>query len=138
MLDIHICSTEETALVFALRTEVFVEEQCVPVEEELDAEDSIAVHIIAKDGGCVVGCGRIIFNGNDAHIGRLAVKRDYRGKGVGMAVCKYITALCLSHGCDSIWLNSQLHAVPFYEKAGFCAVGKVFMDAGIEHIRMVL
>ncbi len=138
MPDIHICDVAERELVFALRTEVFVAEQGVSIEEELDAHDSEALHVIAVDGGIAVGCGRIIIEGVDAHIGRLAVKRLWRGKGVGTAVCRYIIDYCKSCGCTEIWLNSQVQAIPFYEKLGFHGEGGIFLDAGIEHIRMVL
>ncbi len=135
-MNIHIAEKEEKKAVFALRYEVFVGEQNVPPEIEVDEEDGHALHIIAREGDVAIGCARVIISDNEAHIGRLAVKRSYRGQGVGSAVCGFIIEYCQHLGCNSIWLNSQLQAASFYEKLGFKAEGEVFEEAGIEHIRM--
>ncbi len=136
-MNIHIVTSEqERAAVFALRMEVFVEEQQVPPEIELDAEDAHAVHIIAVDRGGAVGCARLLREAGEAHIGRLAVKKSHRKKGVGSAICRYIIAKCREQGCTRIWLNSQIQAVPFYQKLGFVPCGEPFMEAGIEHVEM--
>ncbi len=135
-MNIRIANENDKELVFALRFEVFVDEQNVPPEIELDKEDEHALHIIAEENGIAIGCGRVIISGRDAHIGRLAVKRSRRGQGVGASVCKFITEYCRSLDCTRIWLNSQLHAVGFYEKLGFEKKGDTFIEAGIEHIEM--
>ncbi len=135
-MNIHIANEEEKKLVFALRFEVFVDEQKVSPEIELDSEDAHALHIIAEEDGIAIGCARIILDGKSAHIGRIAVKRSRRGEGVGSRVCRFIIGYCRSLGCSRIWLNSQLHAVDFYEKLGFKAKGETFFEAGIEHIEM--
>ncbi len=135
-MKIHIASEEEKQKVFALRFEVFVGEQKVPPEIELDAEDAHALHIMAEEEGIAVGCARVILQNGDAHIGRLAVKKMCRGNGVGSAVCRFIIDYCKQEGYGRIWLNSQLHAVGFYEKLGFVPKGEVFVEAGIEHKEM--
>lgn len=135
-MRIRVAEKEDRAAVFALRFEVFVKEQNVPPELELDGEDDIALHIMAEENGAVVGCARVILSENDAHIGRLAVKKAYRGKGVGSEICRFILDLCRARGIAHIWLGAQLHAVGFYEKLGFLPRGGIFMDAGIEHIKM--
>ncbi len=137
MINIHIAEKNDIKKVFALRSEVFVDEQNVPMEIELDEEDAHAVHIIAEEDGVTVGCARLIPSENEGHIGRLAVKKVFRGRGIGADICRFITDHCLAEGHTYIWLNSQLHAVGFYEKLGFKTDGKIFTEAGIEHIKMV-
>ncbi len=136
-MEIRIAAEKDMAAIYALRVEVFVDEQGVPREIELDAEDSAATHYLAEADGVAVGCGRVLWNGKSAHIGRLAVKRSFRGRGIGAAVCRYILADCRKRGSESIWLNAQLHAVGFYKTLGFCPEGDIFLEAGIEHVKMV-
>ncbi len=133
---IHIAGEDEKSKVFALRFEVFVDEQNVPPEIELDEEDDHAIHIIAEENGFAVGCARVILTDRAAHIGRLAVKKSYRQMGVGSSICLFIFDYCRSLGCTHIWLNSQLQAVEFYKKLGFKPNGDIFTEAGIDHIRM--
>ncbi len=135
-MKIKIASEQEKQEVFALRFEVFVDEQGVPPEIELDSEDERALHILAEENGMTVGCARVIFHEKEAHIGRLAVKKAYRGKGVGASICRFVIEDCKKKGCLRIWLGAQLHAVGFYEKLGFRPRGEVFLDAGMEHIEM--
>ncbi len=135
-MNIHIAEREQTEAIFALRVEVFVKEQNVPPQLELDEEDEHALHIIAEEGGQTLGCARLIINGAEAHIGRLAVKKNFRGQGIGEAICRFVIDYSRSVGCTRIWLNSQLHARTFYQKLGFVPKGEIFLDAGIEHIEM--
>lgn len=118
----------------AIRFEVFVEEQHVPETEELDAMDDLCVHALAFDEqGEVIATGRLL---PDGHIGRMAVKRSERGKGVGAAVLQALMDAALKKGFEEVVLGAQLHAQGFYERQGFAAFGEVFMDANIEHIMM--
>ncbi len=135
-MEIRIANEKDMPKVFGLRLEVFVEEQNVPREIELDDEDDIASHFIADENGLAVGCARVIVNGNDAHLGRIAVKKTHRGQGIGAAICRYAINYCKERGCTRIWIHAQLHAAGFYEKLGFSPLGEIFMEAGIEHIEM--
>ncbi len=135
-MNIKIAEAQDRKAVFALRHEVFVLEQRVPPEIEIDSEDGDAVHILALEGDEAVGCARIVFGDGGAHIGRLAVKKTHRGTGVGSEICRFTTEYCHGLGHRRIWLNSQLHAVGFYEKLGFKPIGEAFFEAGIEHIEM--
>ncbi len=135
-MEIRLANENDISKVFELRFEVFVDEQNVPREIELDEEDDIAYHFIAEDDGVTIGCARVIVNGSDAHIGRIAVKKSYRGCGIGAAICRYAIDYCRAQSCTRIWLHAQLQAVGFYEKLGFRPLGDVFMEAGIEHIKM--
>ncbi len=135
-VNIKIASEEEREAVYAIRFEVFVDEQQVPPEIELDEEDAGATHILAEKGGNPVGCARLLLEGESAHIGRLAVKKVYRGCGIGADICRFIIDYCRARGYRHFWLNAQLRAADFYKKLGFLPVGETFMEAGIEHIRM--
>ncbi|HEY9573237.1 MAG TPA: GNAT family N-acetyltransferase [Pusillimonas sp.] len=120
----------------AIRTEVFVHEQNVPPEEELDAEDAHCIHAVAYDENRHgVGTGRLL---PDAHIGRMAVRQPYRGLGVGSLLLGALIAEARRRGYPQVVLAAQVHAIPFYKRHGFIAEGDVFMDAGIEHITMRL
>ncbi len=126
----------DMAAVFALRFEVFVGEQGVPPEIELDAEDAQAMHLIAEVDGVVVGCARVILHDGCAHIGRLAVTKGWRGRGIGAAICRFAVERCRISGCVRVGLHAQRHAVGFYEKLGFRPRGEIFLEAGIEHVEM--
>lgn len=118
----------------AIRFEVFVEEQHVPEAEELDAMDELCVHALAFDEqGKAIATGRLL---PDGHIGRMAVKRSERGKGVGAAVLQALMHAALKKGFVEVVLGAQLHAQGFYDRQGFVAFGEVFMDANIEHVMM--
>ncbi len=135
-MNIRFATPQDMGAIIALRFEVFVDEQRVPPEEELDEHDRTARHIIAEEDGIPVGCARLIEDGDGTHIGRLAVKKAYRGMGIGRDICRFIIEDCRARGCESIWLNGQTQAQPFYEKLGFVAVSGLFWEAGIEHRRM--
>ena len=135
-MKIYISAEEEKHRAFELRFEVFVHEQKVPPELELDEYDDCAVHAIAEANGVIIGCARAVIADNEAHIGRVAVKKGHRGSGVGSSVCRFLMDYCRARGCTYFWLDSQLGAVGFYETLGFKKQGETFMDAGIEHIRM--
>ncbi len=137
-MNISVAKENEKEKLFALRQEVFVDEQNVPPEIEIDEFDNSALHIAARDGENVIGCARLVVANGEGHIGRLAVKREHRGRGVGAAICRFIIDLCLDGGITRVTLNSQAHAVGFYERLGFERHGAPFMEAGIEHIAMIL
>lgn len=118
----------------AIRYEVFVEEQKVPVEEELDEMDALSLHALALDAqGEAVATGRLLPNG---HIGRMAVKRSVRGQSAGASVLEALVGVARERGFTEVVLGAQLHARGFYAKQGFVEYGEVFMDANIEHIMM--
>jgi len=123
---------------FAVRMRVFVEEQAVPEEEELDHHDADAAHFVVEVGGEIVGTARVVhLEDGCAKIGRVALLREHRGQGIGRALMHYAMAAALRH-CDTLVLDAQLPVIGFYERLGFEAEGPVFLDAGIEHRRMWL
>ena len=122
-----------------LRRDVFVSEQLCPIEDEPDANDPDALHVCAMKDGIVVGCARILTKDPDvAKIGRVAVARDARKTGVGLAVMRMAILYTRSLGYAKIYLESQTHAIPFYERLGFVAYGPEFDDCNIPHRKMTL
>jgi predicted GNAT family N-acyltransferase len=130
---------------WALRRRVFIQEQHVPEEIELDADDARAVHALALEGAGPesperaerpVGCGRMLAQGDYVKIGRMAVLAERRGTGVGRRVLEFLIEHARQRGFRRAVLDAQLHAEGFYLKQGFTPVGEVFEEAGIMHRRM--
>ncbi|WP_420104985.1 GNAT family N-acetyltransferase [Herbaspirillum huttiense] len=117
-----------------IRFEVFVDEQKVPAEIELDEMDPHCVHAVAYDeAGQPLATGRLR---PDGHIGRMAVRKAGRGQGVGGAVLQALIAAARARGDAEVILNAQVHAEGFYQRHGFAREGEQFMEAGIPHITM--
>jgi len=134
-ISIRVLSWGEAAPVAApIRERVFVTEQGVPREIELDEWDERCDHALAYDAaGRAVGTGRLL---PDGHIGRMAVLREARGAGVGSAILAALVERARERGLKRVLLSAQTHAVPFYSRHGFTAFGREFIDAGIAHIAM--
>ena len=119
-----------------VRVMVFVAEQKVPREIEFDEDDKTAEHFIAFDGRhMVMACARLLDNGR---IGRVAVLRPFRGRGIGEAVMKAVLERAKERGMKDVHLGAQVHALPFYERLGFVPYGDEFDEAGISHRMMRL
>ena len=118
------------ALAAPIRLVVFVQEQGVPPELEMDEMDAKCVHALAFDGERAVGTGRLL---PDGHIGRMAVSKEFRGKGVGGALLTKLMEAAKSRGDREVVLSAQVHAVPFYLAYGFDTFGEVYEEAGIPH-----
>jgi predicted GNAT family N-acyltransferase len=129
-------SEEELAGALALRRAVFVEEQGVPLHEELDEHDAEALHLVAVEGGQVVGTCRLLPAGDALKLGRMAVARTARRRGIAARLLEEAEAQARAQGIHVIRLSSQLDARPVYERAGYTAYGDQFLDAGIEHVMM--
>ena len=123
-----------------LRIEVFVEEQGIALESEVDLHDSHAMHVVAYNGmGQVVATGRLLPSENDqAKIGRVAVKRSLRGTGLGTGVLRALQALAAQRGDTMVKLHAQCTSRSFYEKLGYLAYGNVFEEDDLAHIKMSL
>lgn len=117
-----------------IRYAVFVDEQKVPAEIELDDWDALSLHALALDAqGRVLGTGRLL---PDGHIGRMAVLQSARGQGVGTALLRALLQAARARGDREVVLSAQTHAMSFYEKEGFIAEGDEYDDAGIPHRQM--
>lgn len=129
----------------AVRMAVFVEEQHVPIEEELDTHDAnpgagLTLHLLARVGGHAIGTARLLpaAPGEAPHIGRVAVLPAWRGRGVGRVLMAYLHAVARGRGATGIVISAQLTAMPFYERLGYEAIGPTYLEAGIEHREMRL
>lgn len=117
-----------------VRYTVFVQEQKIPAEIEYDDMDAQCLHCVAfESGGVAIGTGRLL---PDGHIGRVAVVRHWRGKGIGEQLMRALLEAAKRAGHTHVHLSAQLTAQAFYERLGFEAEGDVYMDAGIEHRNM--
>lgn len=127
---------DDRAALQDLRRRVFIIEQHVPESLEWDEADAVCLHALALDAQSKpVGTGRLL---PDGHIGRMAVLREWRGRGVGGAMLEFLIACAWRQGHAAVHLNAQRHALGFYSRRGFVAHGDEFMDAGIPHRRMML
>jgi len=118
----------------AVRREVFIEEQHVPPELEMDDKDALCIHAVAyNERGEPIGTGRLL---PDAHIGRMAVRSDYRGSGIGSKLLSTLMDEARRKRHMEVVLSAQTHARNFYARHGFLAEGHTYMDAGIEHVTM--
>ena len=114
-----------------VRHEVFVLEQQVPESLEWDGLDGDCRHALAQTrAGEPIATGRLLADG---HIGRIAVRAGWRGRGVGAAVFEHLLAVAAREGRHELLLNAQTHALGFYARYGFVAEGAVFSEAGIAH-----
>jgi len=135
MPRIELMSWEQAkALASPIRFEVFVREQRVPAEIELDDMDPVCVHAVAFEGTRAIGTGRLL---PDGHIGRMAIVRDWRRRGVGAAILTALMEAARRRGDREIALSAQVHAVEFYRAHGFKPVGDEYEEAGIRHQTMV-
>lgn len=117
-----------------VRTEVFIEEQAIPEAEEWDELDPTSWHVLALDGERQpIGTGRLT---PDHKIGRMAVVKAWRGKGVGEAIMRVLIERARQTGIPALEMHAQSYAIPFYERCGFSAYGEEFMECDIPHRMM--
>ena len=137
-ITIHIVQTswiESETDLRAIRTPVFIAEQLVAHDLEWDEVDKTAVHVMASLDKQPIACLRII----DYHkIGRMAVLKDWRSKGIGSALLFEAVKICKAHGSISLHLSAQTHAIHFYQQAGFKITSEVYQDLHIPHVDMQL
>ncbi|WP_449043077.1 GNAT family N-acetyltransferase [Paracoccus sp. (in: a-proteobacteria)] len=129
----RIAVTTDFAACLAIRRKVFVEEQSVPEDLECDAADATAVHLLATLDGRPVGTARLLIDGAEGKIGRVAILPDCRGTGAGAALMRAALVELRARGVTIARLGAQTHALGFYEKLGFTAYGPIYDDAGIPH-----
>ncbi|MCW8785201.1 MULTISPECIES: GNAT family N-acetyltransferase [Bacillus] len=123
---------------FFVRKEVFVKEQHVPEEEEIDQFEDTSEHIVIYDGGQPVGAGRWRLKNGHGKLERICVMKSHRSLGVGAIIMQALEKAAAAKGADSFILHAQTQAVPFYEKQGYRVTsGEEFLDAGIPHLEMI-
>ena len=147
---VRLAGPQDLDEVYALRHEVFVVGQGVPVDLERDELDAAADHAVARDAaGAVVGTGRLVDGridqesrlepgtpGTVGTVGRMAVAAQARGSGTGRALLDLLVRRAVERGLPAVELHAQLHARAFYDRAGFTPFGEVYLEAGIEHLGM--
>jgi predicted GNAT family N-acyltransferase len=123
---------------FALRQRVFCGEQGVAREQEIDARDEDAAHLVAlaPDGRLVIGTLRLLLDAGTAKVGRVAVQREWRRRGIALRMLELALAAARERGCTRVRLAAQLEAVALYEQAGFAVESGRFEEAGIPHVWM--
>jgi len=126
---------DKKADLYFVRKTVFVDEQHVPAEIEMDENDPLCRHVLACDGNRPIGTGRIDPKGK---IGRMAILPAYRGTGGGRRILEALIQYGKDNGLRHFYLSSQTHAVGFYEKACFVRYGEEFEEAGIGHVMMAM
>jgi len=142
-VEVRLVTTgDEMRDALSVRRRVFIEEQRVPEDEEIDGHDrdpalvTDCLHVIAYEAGVPVATGRLLLDGpaeENAHIGRVAVLAERRRQGLGREVMTALQELARQRGLPGITLAAQTHAIGFYEALGYVVRGDVFLDAGIEH-----
>jgi predicted GNAT family N-acyltransferase len=136
-LEVRRARPDELARCLALRREVFVEEQGVSIEEEMDAHDPACAHFLALAAGEAVGTARLRMTPDGrVKAERVAVRRPFRRAGVGRALMRALEDEARARGQRALVLNAQVAVVAFYERLGYRAEGPEFLEAGIPHRAM--
>ena len=133
-MTVKLCQTDDIATCLALRKAVFIDEQGVTRDEDIDGLDGAARHLLASVDGRPVGTARLLVEGDIGKIGRVCVLPPHRGTGLGLALIR--TALDVfgeQKTLRIVRLSAQISALGFYEKLGFVAHGDEYLDAGILH-----
>ncbi|MXV63675.1 GNAT family N-acetyltransferase [Natronorubrum sp. JWXQ-INN-674] len=137
-VEVRVADSErERTDVFAVRRDVFVEEQGVDEELEYDEHEDDAVHFVAYDGDDPIGAARLReYEDGVGKIERVAVLESHREEGVGRAIMDVLEEQAEARGFETLLLHSQTHAADFYRELGYEQVGAEFEEAGIPHVKM--
>jgi len=119
--------------IIRIRNAVFTDEQKIDKSIDFDGKDHEAIHVLIKTHNLFVGTGRML---KDGHIGRLAVLKEHRGKGLGAMTVMTLVGQARHLGIKRVYLGAQKHAVSFYKKLNFSEYGASYLEAGIRHIHM--
>ncbi|ALX48612.1 GNAT family N-acetyltransferase [Lentibacillus amyloliquefaciens] len=129
-------SSEEKQTAFDVRTTVFVDEQKVPPEVELDEFDEEAIHLIGYDENVPIAASRVRFVDGNGKLERICVLKSQRGKSHGADMIRAMEDIISKEGYHKAKLNAQTPAIDFYRKLGYDVVSDEFIDAGIPHVTM--
>lgn len=132
----HVTNEKEWEDCLSIRKIVFIEEQQIPVEEEIDEFEKEADHFVLYHEGKPVGAGRFRKFDEYGKVERICVLKETRGTGAGKQIMDGIEQFALAKGITTLKLNAQTHAIPFYEKLGYIVISDEFLDAGIPHKTM--
>jgi predicted GNAT family N-acyltransferase len=121
---------------FSVRRTVFVDEQNVPEEEEIDQFESSSTHFVAYENGQPIAAGRFREVDGYGKVERICVLKEYRKSGAGKAIMETIESFAQENGFSTLKLNAQTHAIPFYSRLNYEVISDEFIDAGIPHKTM--
>ncbi|RBW70723.1 GNAT family N-acetyltransferase [Bacillus taeanensis] len=130
-------SEEELKKAFDIRVAVFVDEQKVPAEEEIDEFEDKSTHFLLYDGEKAVGAGRLRVVDGVGKVERICVLSTHRKGGSGKLIMNKIEEAAKEKGLTKLKLHGQTHAEGFYQKLGYETISDVFIEAGIPHITMI-
>ncbi|MDP4170591.1 MAG: GNAT family N-acetyltransferase [Bacillota bacterium] len=137
-MNVKIVDTQqELEDAFSVRRKVFIEEQKVPAEEELDQYENECVHFVLYNGSQPAGAGRFRVVDGYGKVERICVLKEHRKSGSGKAIMNGIEKYANENGLKKLKLNAQTQAIPFYSGLGYETVSEEFLDAGIPHRTMV-
>ena len=131
-------NNNELNQVYKIREIIFSREQGVSRNLERDIFDGVAKHVIVLSKNNPIGCARMRFVNGKAKLERIALLKNYRGKGIGKKVIDYLIKYSKTKKVKKIFMNSQYYLKNYYTKFGFEPIGKPFMEAGIKYIKMCL
>ena len=135
LLDIRFTQNNKDMLsCLDLRRTVFIEEQNVPENEEVDGDDPDCDHILLTVSDTPVGAARLKYYNDFIKVQRVCVLKNYRGQGIGSKIINFIIRHVEKNDIrSSVRLGSQIHALEFYKRLGFIEFGEEYLDAGILH-----
>jgi predicted GNAT family N-acyltransferase len=122
---------------FSVRRTVFIDEQNVPAEEEIDQHEEESTHFVSYLEGAPIAAGRFRVVDGYGKVERICVLKEARKTGSGKAIMKEIESYAHENGLHKLKLNAQTHAIPFYAGLGYEVVSEEFLDAGIPHKTMI-
>lgn len=123
---------------FKIRKEVFVKEQHVPEDNEIDKYENEAIHIIGyNEDNLPIATARIrMLNEEIGKVERVAILKEYRGLGLGLKLLQFVKKIAHTHQLTFLTMHAQYYAIPFYEKLGYSTSGEPFYEENIKHIVM--
>lgn len=137
-MNVKVCENEkEIRDAFSVRRTVFIDEQNVPEEEEIDQYEEDALHFVSYLEGSPIAAGRFRVIDGFGKVERICVLKEARNTGAGKAIMSEIEAYALENDLHKLKLNAQTHAIPFYAGLGYEVVSEEFLDAGIPHKTMI-
>ncbi|MRH43413.1 GNAT family N-acetyltransferase [Aquibacillus halophilus] len=137
-MEVKIAKTDEQQQdAYRVRHTVFVLEQNVPPEIEIDELENDSTHFIGYDGNQPIAAGRLRYVEDYGKLERVCVLKDFRGLQFGKQMIAEMENVIRSKGLPKAKLNAQTHAEDFYKSIGYQTISEQFMDAGIPHVTMI-
>ena len=132
-----VTSDKELKGALEVRRQVFVDEQGVSKDIEIDGRDGEALHMVVTDEKNIIGTARILlFANSQAKIERMAILKPFRGRGIGREIMSFLNEELINRQIKQVFLHAQCSVTAFYRSCGFEEIGHAFWEAGIKHIKM--